>query len=335
MATPHHPEDTPEKPMKLVFLTRFHSHHGAHEANPLGHRLVQAALAQGHELQIINPADVLLEFGSVRGGPTGNFPVLWRGQPFPRTDFILPMARADDTHTWQIADTLQSWGHPVSMHQRLPLGDHITMARLLARRNIPSPRSWVLSHPEQLGIIIPELQFPILMRSRYGGTGRKVAVVAHSGEAYSHAAQLAVGGQPFLVQDLPQPLGEDLRVLVVGNGVQVAVHRQAPAGFVRPKEEGNLRVTPTRLTPTEEALALAAARMYGAPFCAVNLLRSPQGPMLLEVSRVPTLAELETATGQDLATPIIQELVNLAARLAAQGQEGPVVALPTAQRQGF
>ncbi len=331
MLPPHHPVVSPEKPMKLVFLTRFHSQHGAHEANPLGQRLVQAALAQGHELQIINPADVVLEFAS-RGA---EFPVKWRGQAYPRVDLTLPMARWDDTHSWQIAETLHSWGHAIALHQRLPLGDNITMARLLARRNIPSPRSWVLSSPDQLGIIIPELHFPVLMRSRYGGSGRKVAVVAHSGEAYSHAHQLAVGGQPFLVQDLPQPLGEDLRILIVGNRVVASVQRQAPAGFVRPKEDGNARVTPTKLSAAEEALALNIFRMYGAPFCAINLLRTPQGPMFLDVSRVPTLTELEMATGQDLATPIIIELVALAHRLAAAGKEGPVVPLPSAMRQGF
>lgn len=323
MTVPFHAGDTPGKSMKLVFLTRFHSQQGQHGQHALGQRLIQAALAKGHELQIINPADILLEFGE----RNGNFPVRWRGQVYPRVDLTLPMARWDDSHTWQVAETLQNWGHPISLHQRLPLGDHITMARLLARRNIAAPRSWVLSQADQIGMIIPILEFPILMRSRYGGTGRRVVVVQHTGEAYNHADYLAKGGQPFLVQDLPQPLGQDVRVLIVGNRVAAALQRQAPPGFVRPREDGNHRVTTTTLTEAEENLALAAARMYGAPFCAVSLLRSGRGPLLLEVSRVPTLAEFEHAYQADFASIIVDELVQLSHRLAQASKEGPVVPL--------
>ncbi|MCA3243958.1 MAG: hypothetical protein INF43_01460 [Alphaproteobacteria bacterium] len=310
--------------MKLVFLTRFHSQQGQHGQYALGQRLIQAALAHGHELQIINPADVLLEFGE----RNGTFPVRWRGQPYPRVDLTLPMARWDDSHTWQVAETLQSWGYPVSMHQRLPLGDHITMARLLARRNITAPRSWVLSQADQIAMILPDLEFPVLMRSRYGGSGRRVAVVQHSGEAYTHANQLAAGGQPFLVQDLPQPLGQDVRVLVVGSKIVAALQRQAPPGFVRPREAGNHRVTTTQLTQTEAQLALGAARMYGAPFCAVSILRSARGPLLLELSRVPTLAEFEQTYQADFASMIIAELVVMAQRLGQVPTEGPIVQLP-------
>jgi ribosomal protein S6--L-glutamate ligase len=315
------------KPMKLVLLTRFHSQH---QGAPLVQRLTAAALTLGHELSLVNPADVILDFNTPQG--RGIMPAKWHGQPFPQADLVLPIARWDDAHCWQIAETLEAWGAPVTMHQRVPLGDNITMARLLARRNIPAPRSWVLGHADQLAVVLPELTFPVLMRSRYGGAGRRVVVVQHSGEAYSHAEYLTAGGQPFLLQDLPLPVGEDVRVLVVGTQVFAAVLRQAPAGFVRPKEDGNPTVTPTPLTDEELRVVLAGAQLYGAPFCAVNLLRTKQGPQLLDISRVPTLAELETATGVDLATPIVQHLGTLAVQKAKDAEKRVVVMqkLPTA-----
>jgi ribosomal protein S6--L-glutamate ligase len=306
--------------MKLIFLTRFHSQQGQHT---LGQRLMQAALAQGHELQIINPAEVVLEFNHTQG----KMPVFWQGQPYPQGALTLPMARWDDAHTWQIAETLQSWGTPTSLHQRLPLGDHVTMARLLARNNLPAPRSWVLAQAEQIGIILPELVFPILMRSRYGGTGRKVVVVQHSGDAYTQAAQLAASGQSFLVQDLPQPFGEDVRALVVGGKILAALQRQAPAGFVRPREASNPHVAPTQLSAPEQSLVLTAARMYGGPFCAISLLRTAQGPLMLEFSRVPTLVEFEQTFQADFASPIIAELGHIAENLALLKPGAKVVPL--------
>jgi ribosomal protein S6--L-glutamate ligase len=185
----------------------------------------------------------------------------------------------------------------------------------------------VLSHPEQLQILLADVKFPILMRSRYGGTGRKVAVVQHSGEAFSHARHLAAGGQPFLVQDLPDPLGQDIRVLVVGDQVVAALARSAPTGFVRPKEAGNPQVRPTTITPEETKVALAAAKLYGAPFCAVSLLRTSTGPLMLELSRVPTLVEFESVSSEDYAGMIVRHLAELAGRMKTAQANGSVTPL--------
>ena len=311
--------------MHLVLLTRFHSQHqGLMGMMPLGQRLMEVALKMGHTLTIINPAEIVLEFGGTGGG---QFPVLWKKQPFPEADLILPMARWDDTHTWQITETLLSWGRPVLAHQRVPLGDHVSMARLLARRNIPAPRSWVMNSPEQLEIMLTETTFPLLMRSRYGGKGRKVAVVQHTGEALAHARTLAGGGQPFLVQEMPEPLGEDIRLLVIGDQVVTALHRTAPAGFVRPKEADNPRVNEIAIRPEEQHIALEGAKLYGAPFCAVSLLRTAKGPMLIEVSRVPTLTEFETAAAKDFSGMIVQHLAEMAQRLKHAQAAGTIMPL--------
>lgn len=289
--------------MKIIFLTRFHSHHAQ---SGFMARLAEEAMARGHELLIVNPAEVVLHFS---GTAAPSFPVSWNGEPFPDADLILPSARWDDSHTWQIVETLQSWGKNVATHNRVPLGDHVTMMRLFARRGIPAPRTWVLSQAEQVGIILSELTFPCLMRSRYGGSGRKLIVVQHSGEAFTHAQQLSISGQPFVLQDLPQPLGEDIRILVVGEGIAAAIHRTAPDGFVRPREAGNRHITRIELTPEETKVAISAAQLYGAPFCTVSLLRTAAGPMLLEVARAPTLDEMEGATGHNLAQKIVDHLV--------------------------
>lgn len=299
--------------MHIVLLTRFHSNH---TNSGFISRLVEEAVKSGHKLTIINPADVILSF---TGSRASDFPVLWNSQPFPEdADLILPSARWDDAHTWQIAETLQAWQRPVVLHNRVPLGDHVTMARLFARREIPSPRTWVLSQPVQLAIVLPEIRFPCIMRSRYGGAGRRLVVVQHSGEAYALAEQLSNVGQPFMIQDLPEPVGEDIRVLVIGNRVAAAIHRKGPEGFVRPRESGNAHVSVADLSDEEMKTVQAAAELYGAPFCTVGILRTPQGALLLEVARAPTLDEIEAASGQNLAAQIVTHLAELATQTRAK-----------------
>lgn len=293
--------------MQLLLLTRFH---GQHQGSAFLARLQAEAAALQHSLTVVNPADVLLSF-------TGNsFPASVNGQPFPDATLILPLLRWNDTHGWQVAETLLSWGRPVLPIVRIPLGEPVTMARLFARRNIAAPRTWVLTQAAQLGIIQPELTFPCLLRARSGGLGRRLHIAQHTGEAETFVKELLAGGQSVILQDLPLPVGEDLRVLVVNRQVLAAVHRQAPAGFVRPREAGNPQVSTTTLTAAETELALAATKLHGAPFCTVNLLRrseaAGQGPLLLEVGRAPVLTELEQATGQNLVAPILAHLIQLA-----------------------
>ncbi|MBI1308886.1 MAG: hypothetical protein GC129_03365 [Proteobacteria bacterium] len=296
--------------MHIVFLTRFHSNH---TQSGFITRLAAEASAMGHKLTIINPAEIILQFS---GDRAADFPVRWNSIPFPDADLILPSARWDDNHTWQIAETLQAWNRPVMLHNRVPLGDQVTMARLFARREIPAPRTWVLSQPAQLAIVLTEITFPCIMRSRYGGSGRRLAVVQHSGEAFTQAQELCKTGQPFMIQDLPLPQGEDVRAMVIGNKVAFAIHRKAPDGFVRPRESGNATITPIELSPEENKVVLAAAQLYGAPFCSVGLLRTEYGPMLLEVARAPTLEELESASEMNLARAIVEHLITLAGKVS-------------------
>ncbi|NBV54739.1 MAG: hypothetical protein EBR79_03395, partial [Proteobacteria bacterium] len=287
--------------MKIILLTRFHSQNAV---SGFMSRLLSEAVALGHVLQLINPDEVVLQFGGQPGVPGGafpiQFPVLWQGSAFPEADLVIPLCRWNDTHTWQVAETLQAVGRRVVLHNKIPLGDNVTMARLMARWGLPIPRSWVLAQPVQAAIVLPELKFPCLMRSRYGGAGRKLIVAQHSGEVFGYAEQLCRGGQSVMIQDLPEPLGEDIRALVIGEVVAVAVRRIAPEGFVRPRENGNSRVNVVELTPKETELMAGAARMYGGTFCAVSLLRTQQGPVLLEVSRAPVLAEMEMASKLNL-----------------------------------
>lgn len=294
--------------MHIILLTRFHSRH---TNSAFTNRLVEESVKAGHTLTIVNPAEVVLKF---TGSRATDFPVYFNSQPFPEADLILPSARWDDSHSWQVAETLQAWQRPVVLHNRVPLGDHVTMARLFARRQIPAPRTWVLSQPMQLAIVLPEIRFPCIMRSRYGGAGRRLVVVQHSGEAYLLAEQLSNIGQPFMIQDLPEPIGHDIRVLVIGEKIAAAIHRRGPEGFVRPRETGNSHIHTAELTQDESHIVLAAAELYGAPFCSVSILRTDSGPVLLEVARAPTLDELEACTGKNLAEEIIKHLAVLAER---------------------
>jgi len=254
----------------------------------------------GHHFHLVNPQEVSFDLAP------GVFPVRYQGKDFPEFDLVHYALRWDDDHTWEVVDMLRSQGRKVMPVQRVPMGDMVTMARLFARNGVRTPRTWVFARADDVQIAIPEIKFPCLFRMREGGKGRKIFIAHHVGEMMQIAEMASRHGKTFLLQEIIEPLGEDVRAMVVGGKVVCAIHRQAPEGFIRPKEGDNPHVTSVQLTPVEEEFVINAAKAYYAPYAAVSFIRGADGnPVLLELARAPALDEMENATGTNIAQAII------------------------------
>jgi ribosomal protein S6--L-glutamate ligase len=59
------------------------------------------------------------------------------------------------------------------------------------------------------------------------------------------------------------------------------------------------------LSPQERKTAVIAAKTMGLNMCGVDILRSKNGPMVMEVNSSPGLEGIESATGKDVASMII------------------------------
>jgi ribosomal protein S6--L-glutamate ligase len=242
--------------MRFCLLTRFHANHGQ---STFARRLIDEAAGLGHSFELVNPVEITVQYNKL------DAMVQWQGKPFPPFDLVHYALRWDDDHTWGIVDTLRGIGFTVIPPHRIPMGDSITMARLFARNNISTPRTWVFSSAQQLSIVLGEIPFPCLFRVRRGSQGRRVFIAEHTGEAMQLAETLSANGYPFMVQEILAPTGMDIRAFVVGAKVVAAIERVAPPGYIWPREDGNARATGVTLTPAEEALVLAATKVYNAP----------------------------------------------------------------------
>jgi ribosomal protein S6--L-glutamate ligase len=63
-----------------------------------------------------------------------------------------------------------------------------------------------------------------------------------------------------------------------------------------------------KITPDERSTALRAAKAMWLNVCGVDMLRSNQGPVVMEVNSSPGLEGVENATGIDIAGKIIEFL---------------------------
>ncbi len=154
--------------------------------------------------------------------------------------------------------------------------DKLLTARALRLAGLPHPRTFLLD-PDRAP---PPLEFPIVLKPRFGSWGRDVTLCYKEDELVR-----AVEGFAFrpwfrahgaLVQDLVPPLGNDLRLIVAGGHVVGAARRDAAPGEWRTNVALGGTSSPAEPPPAACALAEAAAAAVGADLVGVDLL--PTGP---------------------------------------------------------
>jgi ribosomal protein S6--L-glutamate ligase len=95
---------------------------------------------------------------------------------------------------------------------------------------------------------------------------------------------------------------------VVDGKVVAAMKRHGAEGEFRSNLHRGGSAELVRITPTERATAVLAAKIIGLNVAGVDILRSNHGPVVMEVNSSPGLEGIEAATKKDIAGQIIEFL---------------------------
>lgn len=144
--------------------------------------------------------------------------------------------------------------------------------------------------------------FPYVIKPLEGSKGEGVQLIRGPEDLLSLPPD-----QEWVVQSfVAEAQGRDLRLLVGREECFAAMERQAKEGDFRSNlaQGGQAR----RVEPSsfELEIALRAVRLLGLDYGGVDLLRSPEGPLLLEVNACPGLEGIESITGLNVAEKLIQ-----------------------------
>ena len=98
---------------------------------------------------------------------------------------------------------------------------------------------------------------------------------------------------------------KDLRCFVVDGKVVASIERTAAPGEFRANLHQGGSAAVVKITREERSLATKAAKVLGLKVAGVDIIRSRNGPLLLEVNSSPGLEGIEAATGKDIAGMVI------------------------------
>ncbi len=111
---------------------------------------------------------------------------------------------------------------------------------------------------------------------------------------------------PVLLQDfIAEAQGTDLRCFVVGGQVVASMRRIGQNGEFRANFHRGGTAEKVSLSETEKAIAVKAAITLGLDVAGVDLIRSAQGLLVLEVNASPGLEMIEKTSGIDIALQMI------------------------------
>lgn len=236
----------------------------AHRRSATNEALVAAARAWGLDSELLDPHTALtsLEPGDVA---LARLDVLEGLDGIERGTGELERLAAGGVDVRNPPDTL------VVAH------DKLLTARALRLAGLPHPHTTLLS--PALPAAVPEL--PVVLKPRFGSWARDVERCTTAQEL--DAALVRLQQKPWfqehgaLAQELVEPRGWDLRLIVAAGRVVGSACRIAPRGEWRTNAALGAQVVPVEPPPIARTLALAAARAMRGDLVGVDLLPTPNG----------------------------------------------------------
>jgi len=165
--------------------------------------------------------------------------------------------------------------------------DKYLTLEVLNRAKVPVPETYLTMSPPTAKRIISELKPPIVMKL-LGGSGGKGVMFSDDGEnAASLIDTLNVLRQPLFIEKYIQNPGEDIRIIVIGNNAVASMKRIAKKGGKRSNLASGGKGIPYKIDSTLERIAVRSAKAIGSEICGVDVIESPEGPLVIEMNISP------------------------------------------------
>ncbi len=283
----------PTRTLRIAVLSR---EGGAYSTR----RIVEEATKRGHVTEVIDTSRCYMAINSL--SPE----IHYDGARLPHFDAIIPRIgvsvtaygaavlrqfQARGTYTLNSAEGIVASRDKLHAHQ------------ILARHRIGMPTTAFASSPKDTDNLIGLVGgVPLVVKLLESTQGKGVVLAETPSAAQSLISAFRGLRADFLVQDfVAEAKGVDIRCFVLDGRVVAAMRRRGAPGEFRSNLHQGGTAEPVRISPAEREAAVRAAHAFRLGLAGVDLLRSADGPKVLEVNSSPGFQGIETATGKNLA----------------------------------
>jgi RimK family alpha-L-glutamate ligase len=190
--------------------------------------------------------------------------------------------------------------------------DKLLTARALRLAGLPHPHTWLIAE----GMPSPAPELPLVLKPRFGSWGRDVTLCRTAADLDEALERAAFRGwfreHGALAQELVEPMGWDLRIVVAGGRVVGAARRIAAPGEWRTNVSLGGRSEPVAPPPLARTLALAAVAGIRGDLIGVDLMPTRNGYVVSELNGAVDFRPYYALDVEDVFTEAVLELLRAA-----------------------
>ncbi len=185
--------------------------------------------------------------------------------------------------------------------------DKLYSLQILIHSGLPIPTTGFANSPLDTNDLIKMVGgAPLIVKLLEGTQGKGVVLTETKKAAESVIDAFKSLRVNILVQEfIKEAGGKDIRCFVIDGKVVAAIQRTAAPGEFRANIHMGGTAQIVKTTPEERKVAIKAAKTMNLKVAGVDIIRSNQGPLLLEVNSSPGLEGIEGATNKDIAGMMI------------------------------
>jgi len=289
---------TKRKRLKIAILSRKASLYSTR-------RLVESAIERGHEAEVVDPLRCYMNIASKKPS------VHYRERELNDFDAVIPRIGASITfYGTAVLRQFEMMGvfaanESVSISRSR---DKLRALQLLSRKGVGLPITG-FAHSTKMTEDLLSLVggAPVVIKLLEGTQGKGVVLAETKKAAESVIDAFRTMDEYFLVQQFIKEAGGcDIRCLVIGGKVIASMMRTAKEGEFRSNLHLGGSAKAIEATEKERTTAIQAAKALGLNVAGVDILRSKDGPLVMEVNSSPGLEGIERSTGKNIASTIIE-----------------------------
>jgi ribosomal protein S6--L-glutamate ligase len=185
--------------------------------------------------------------------------------------------------------------------------DKLRSLQVLSRKGVDMPKTVFASNKSNAkDVIALSGGAPLVLKILEGTQGKGVVLVDSEQAAKSVLDAFYGMDVNLLIQEfIAEADGADIRAFIVDGKVVGAMKRQGAEGEFRSNLHQGGSASIYKLSRTEKATAIAAAKAMGLGVCGVDMIPSSRGPLVMEVNSSPGLEGIEKATNINIAGKIM------------------------------
>ncbi len=169
------------------------------------------------------------------------------------------------------------------------------------------PATYFAANVSETKEFLKTLNYPIILKIPSGTHGKGVIFAESNASASSMIDALEIFKQPVIIQDYIN-VKSDIRVIVAGEKIVGSMRRIAKQGEVRANAHQGGEAEPFIVTTEMKSMCIEASKKIKASICAIDIVESDYGPLILEVNTSPGLQKITEVTKKNIAIEIVEYL---------------------------